>query len=72
MRRFVLTGMPGAGKTAIIQELEVDGFSVGEEAPTDIIAMKQAQAVAEPWTAPWFIDAVAALRRPRQIRASQE
>jgi predicted ATPase len=38
MRRFIITGAPGAGKTAIIRELELDGFSVVEEAATDVIA----------------------------------
>jgi predicted ATPase len=32
MNRFILTGTPGAGKTAIIRRLELDGFSVVEEA----------------------------------------
>jgi len=38
MRRFIITGAPGAGKTAIIGQLEFDGFSVVEEAATDVIA----------------------------------
>jgi predicted ATPase len=28
MKRFIITGAPGAGKTAIIRQLELDGFSV--------------------------------------------
>jgi len=28
MRRFIITGAPGSGKTAIIRQLELDGFSV--------------------------------------------
>ena len=31
MRRFIITGAPGAGKTAIIRQLELDGFSVVED-----------------------------------------
>ena len=27
MRRFIITGAPGAGKTAIIRQLEIDGCS---------------------------------------------
>ena len=70
MRRFIVTGTPGSGKTAIIRQLELDGFSVVEEAATDVIALQQALGVAEPWTHPSFIDAVANLQKQRQMRAS--
>lgn len=70
MKRFVLTGAPGAGKTTIIRQLELDGFGVVEEAATDIIAVSQARGIAEPWTKPSFIDSIADLQRNRQIRAS--
>jgi predicted ATPase len=70
MRRFIITGAPGAGKTAIIRRLELDGFSVVEEAATDVIAAAQDQGTAQPWTHPSFIDAIANLQRDRQIRAS--
>ena len=72
MKRFILTGAPGSGKTAIIRQLELDGFSVVEEAATDVIAVAQAHGTAEPWTHPSFIDAVASLQRDRQIRASHQ
>jgi len=72
MRRFIITGAPGAGKTAMIRHLELDGFSVVEEAATDVIAAEQAQGTAQPWTHPLFIDAIARLQRERQIRASYQ
>jgi predicted ATPase len=72
MRRFIITGAPGAGKTAIIRQLELEGFSVVEEAATDVIAAAHAKGVVEPWTHPSFIDAVANLQRGRQIRASYQ
>jgi predicted ATPase len=46
MRSFILTGTPGSGKTAIIRQLELDGFSVVEEAATDVIALGRARGVA--------------------------
>ena len=70
MRRFVITGAPGAGKTAIIRQLELDGFSVVEEAATDIIAAAQAQGTVEPWTQESFIEVIASLQTNHQIRAS--
>ena len=72
MKRFIITGAPGAGKTAILRQLELDGFSVVEEAATDVIAAAQAQGTAEIWRHPSFIDAIAHLQRDRQMRASDQ
>jgi predicted ATPase len=72
MRRFIITGAPGAGKTAIIRQLELEGFSVVEEAATDVIAAAQVQGTAQPWASPSFIDVVANLQRDRQMRASYQ
>jgi predicted ATPase len=72
MRRFIVTGAPGAGKTAIIRQLELDGFSVVEEAATGVIAVAQAHGTPEPWTEPSFIDAIATLQKDRQVRASHQ
>jgi predicted ATPase len=72
MRRFIITGAPGAGKTSIIRQLELDGFSVVEEAATDVIAAAHGKGTAEPWTQPSFIDAVTLLQREREIRASYQ
>jgi predicted ATPase len=72
MRRFVITGAPGAGKTAIIRQLELDGFSVVEEAATDVIAAAQAHGTVDLWKHPSFIDAIASLQRARQIRAAYQ
>jgi predicted ATPase len=72
MKRFMLTGAPGAGKTVIIRQLDLEGFSVVEEAATDIIALRQAHGVAEPWTQPSFIDDIVDLQRLRLNRATDE
>ena len=67
-RRYILTGTPGCGKTSILRSLEVAGYLVVEEAATDIIALRQAQGVAEPWTHPFFIDDITSLQKLRQMR----
>ena len=72
MRRFIITGAPGAGKTAIIRQLELDGFSVVEEAATDVHAALEANRTVEPWRHASFIDVIANLQRDRQIRASYQ
>ena len=72
MQRFIVTGAPGAGKTAIIRHLELDGFSVVEEAATDIIAAAQAAGADQPWADPSFLDAIARLQKDRQMRASRQ
>ena len=71
MKRYILTGAPGCGKTAILRQLETDGFSVVEEAATDVIALWRAQGIAEPWRHPGFIDAIVRLQRTREVRASR-
>lgn len=70
MRRLVRTGTPGAGKTAILRQLELDGHVVVEEAATDVIGLEQARGDPQPWTGPSFVDAVVALQQQRQLRAT--
>lgn len=72
MRRFILTGAPGAGKTAILRQLEVEGFATVEEAATDVIAREQSKGVAEPWADPAFIERVVGLQRQRRLDAVGE
>lgn len=72
MGRFILTGAPGAGKTAVVRQLEIDGFAVVEEAATDVIALEQAKGVAEPWTDAGFTDRIVALQRQRRLAATGE
>lgn len=72
MRRFILTGAPGAGKTAVVRQLELEGVGVVEEAATDVIALEQAKGIAEPWTDPGFIDRIVTLQRQRRLAASGE
>jgi predicted ATPase len=70
MNRFILTGTPGSGKTAILRQLELEGFGVVEEAATDVIALAQARGVDEIWRNLAFLDAIVSLQRERQLRAA--
>ncbi len=70
MKRYILTGAPGCGKTSILRSMEVAGYAVVEEAATDIIALRHAQGSAEPWTQPSFIDDITNLQKQRQMRAT--
>jgi predicted ATPase len=70
MKRYILTGTPGSGKTAILRQLELHGFGVIEEAATDVIALQQARGIAKPWTNAGFLDAITELQRQRQICAA--
>ncbi len=69
MPNYVLTGTPGAGKTAIVRQLELDGYRVVEEAATDVIALQLALGDPEPHTHPAFIDTIVGLQRRRQQAA---
>jgi predicted ATPase len=71
MQRFILTGAPGSGKTAILRYLELEGFDVVEEAATDLIALRQSQGISEPWMQPRFVEDVANLQMLRLERASR-
>src|SRR5262249_1370886 len=66
MRRFILTGALGAGKTSILRALAADGYAVVPEAATDVVVARLALEKAEHWADPVFIDRIAALQRQRR------
>ncbi len=68
-QRYILTGAPGAGKTAILRTLETLGEAVVEEAATDHIDRQLARGVAEPHMEADFLEAILALQRSRQRAA---
>ncbi|WP_407547683.1 AAA family ATPase [Streptomyces sp. Pv4-95] len=70
MRRYVLTGTPGAGKTSILRCLAELGYRVVDEAATAVIAQAQAQGEDAPWTRASFIDDIVDLQKQRQLEAS--
>jgi predicted ATPase len=71
MQRFILTGAPGSGKTAILRHLEREGFGVVEEAATDLIALRHSERIDEPWRQPRFVADVADLQMRRLEEAGR-
>lgn len=70
MKRYILTGTPGSGKTSLLHELKSQGYSVVEEAATDVIALEHKWGNLEPWRQADFIDKITQLQKKRQIEAS--
>ena len=70
MKRIILTGAPGAGKTVLIRELERLGHAVVEEAATDVIALEQARGNLRPHEQPQFIEKIMHLQLQRLNCAS--
>ena len=70
MKRYILTGTPGSGKTSILHQLKSQGYCVVEEAATDVIAREHRRGNQEPWRRPDFIDAIVRLQKHRQLEAT--
>lgn len=66
MPGYILTGAPGAGKTAVLRLLETKGHVVVEEAATDVIALDNALGHEEPWHDHTFVDKIVTLQQQRQ------
>ncbi len=67
VRRYVVTGAPGAGKTALVDGLGRREVAVVAEAATDVIAALQGEGVEEPWAGEDFCERIAAVQRDRQL-----
>jgi predicted ATPase len=72
MKRYVLTGTPGSGKTSILVALKSQDYAVVEEAATDVIALEQRRGNLEPWRQPDFIDKIVRLQCLRQLSGSTD
>ncbi len=71
MKRYILTGTPGSGKTSLLHELKSQGYCVVEEAATDVIARELRRGNLEPHLRPDFIDAIVRLQKLRQLEAAR-
>lgn len=65
MRRYIITGAPGAGKTTVVTALRERGYAVVEEAATDVNIRLLARGSVQAWSEPEFIDAITLLQRER-------
>lgn len=70
MKRYILTGTPGSGKTSVIKELGKLGHTVIHEAATDVISVEQAKGIERPWEEPDFIDQITHMQKERQMNAT--
>lgn len=70
IKRFILTGTPGSGKTSVIRELEKFGHAVIHEAATDVIAQEQVKGIEKPWEEPDFVDQITYMQKERQMDAT--
>jgi predicted ATPase len=69
LRRQIVTGAPGAGKTTVLRLLAEAGHTVIAEAATDLIEAAQADGDDTPWERTDFTEHVAALQHARQTAA---
>jgi predicted ATPase len=65
VKRYVVTGAPGAGKTSVLSVLRQQGYAVVGEAATDVIASEQERGIDQPWLEAGFLDKITALQRRR-------
>jgi predicted ATPase len=72
MKRYILTGTPGCGKTSILEALKIKGYHVVPEAATDVISFEHAREHHEPWKKEKFIDDIIRLQKLRQLQASED
>lgn len=73
MKRYVLTGPPGAGKTAVLLYLESQhGEHIVRECAEDVIRMRSAQGVKDPWNESDFQHRILELQLLRERMAPRD
>ncbi|MEO8329725.1 MAG: AAA family ATPase, partial [Candidatus Nanopelagicales bacterium] len=71
MRRYILTGPPGSGKTCLLHALADKGYEVIEEAVTDLILAQQAEHIAVRDHNAAFLEVVVDVQRQRQLEVAK-
>ena len=71
MQRYILTGTPGSGKTSILHALKQEGFTVVEEAATDVNIRELGRGHPEPHLQPDFLESIVQLQKQRQLEAAK-
>jgi predicted ATPase len=66
VQKYVLTGGPGSGKSAIILELERKGYHVVRDAAEDTIHLMQSKGIEKPWENQYFEDHIYNLQAVRE------
>src|SRR3989338_8639425 len=66
IRKYILTGAPGSGKSSILLEIERKGEYIVREAAEDIIKLNQARGVERPWELTDFQDQILDLQIQRE------
>lgn len=72
MKRYVLTGAPGCGKSSVLLELENRGFEVIREAAQDVIQRYHAKGIEKPWEDVMFQDEVLKLQLFREDKFQKD
>ena len=65
MKRYIVTGAPGSGKTSVLQMLEFQGFKVVHEAVTEIMRNNQKNGMDAPWQESFFLQQILDLQKTR-------
>ena len=73
MKKYILTGAPGCGKSSIAQRLDIRyGEHVIREAAEDYIRMRQAEGQKQPWTDSDFQQKILELQIQRDARVPKD
>jgi predicted ATPase len=72
IKKYVITGGPGCGKTSVITGLELNGKYVVREVSETIISFEKALGNLEPWTKAKFQEDIIKLQLQRESLISKE